>query len=110
MSSKQFYLLGESPTTAREVELPPAVDFQELQNIVASHFAIVKPNGKFYQAIAATQLTDLDIQVSALFTMIEGSTQYPKSWRMKSQLQSPSTAMLSETCLALLAFHTLVTT
>ncbi|EGU77405.1 hypothetical protein FOXB_12085 [Fusarium oxysporum f. sp. conglutinans Fo5176] len=45
MSTKQFYLLGESAPTAREVELPPAVDFEELQNIVASHFAIVKPNG-----------------------------------------------------------------
>ncbi|KAF5655145.1 cytochrome P450 monooxygenase oxidoreductase [Fusarium sp. NRRL 25303] len=45
MSTKQFYLLGESPSTAREVELPSTVDFEELQNIVASHFAIVKPNG-----------------------------------------------------------------
>ncbi|KIL88163.1 cytochrome p450 oxidoreductase [Fusarium avenaceum] len=45
MSTKQFYLLGEAESTAREVELPPAVDFEELQNIVASHYAIVKPNG-----------------------------------------------------------------
>ncbi|KAH7239981.1 cytochrome P450 [Fusarium redolens] len=45
MATKHFYLLGESPSTAREVELPPAVEFEELQNIVASHFAIVKPNG-----------------------------------------------------------------
>ncbi|KAF5985638.1 cytochrome P450 monooxygenase oxidoreductase [Fusarium coicis] len=45
MSTKQFHLLGEAPSTAREVDLPPAVDFEELQNIVASHFAIVKPNG-----------------------------------------------------------------
>jgi hypothetical protein len=46
MSTKQFYLLGEVATTAREIELPPAVDFEELQSIVASHFAIVKPNSK----------------------------------------------------------------
>ncbi|KAM0200021.1 hypothetical protein ACHAQI_011883 [Fusarium lateritium] len=45
MSTKQFYLLGQAESTAREVELPPAVDFEELQNIVASHYAIVKPNG-----------------------------------------------------------------
>ncbi|KAF4994643.1 hypothetical protein FGRMN_5640 [Fusarium graminum] len=45
MATKQFYLLGEAESTAREVELPPAVDFEELQNIVASHYAIVKPKG-----------------------------------------------------------------
>jgi hypothetical protein len=45
MATKQFYLLGEAESTAREVELPPSVDFEELQSIVASHFAIVKPNG-----------------------------------------------------------------
>ncbi|KAL3601779.1 hypothetical protein FPOAC2_06052 [Fusarium poae] len=44
MSTKQFYLLGEVATTAREIELSPAIDFEELQSIVASHFAIVKPN------------------------------------------------------------------
>lgn len=51
MSTKQFYLLGEAESTAREVELPPAVDFEELQNIVASHYAIVKPNGNFTHLI-----------------------------------------------------------
>jgi len=61
MSTKQFYLLGESPPTAREVELPPAVDFEELQNIVASHFAIVKPNGKFYRAASETQVIDFNL-------------------------------------------------
>ncbi|GKU04957.1 cytochrome p450 oxidoreductase [Fusarium langsethiae] len=44
MSTKQFYLLGEVASTAREIELPPAIDFEELQSIVASHFAIVKTN------------------------------------------------------------------
>lgn len=46
MSAKQFYLLGEAASTAREIELPPSADFEELQSIVASHFAIVKPNGR----------------------------------------------------------------
>ncbi|KAF5602864.1 cytochrome P450 monooxygenase oxidoreductase [Fusarium subglutinans] len=45
MATKQFFILGEAPSTARDVELPSDVDFEELQNIVASHFAIVKPNG-----------------------------------------------------------------
>ncbi|KLO96734.1 monooxygenase [Fusarium fujikuroi] len=45
MATKQFFLLGQAPSTARDIELPSGVDFEELQNIVASHFAIVKPNG-----------------------------------------------------------------
>jgi hypothetical protein len=61
MATKHFYLLGESPSTAREVELPPAVEFEELQNIVASHFAIVKPNGKFDRAALATQVIDANL-------------------------------------------------
>ncbi|RGP73152.1 cytochrome p450 oxidoreductase [Fusarium longipes] len=44
MSTKQFYLLGEVASSAREIDLPPAVEFEELQSIIASHFAIVKPN------------------------------------------------------------------
>lgn len=51
MPTKQFYLLGEAASTAREVELPASVDFEELQNIVASYFAIVKPNGKYHWTI-----------------------------------------------------------
>ncbi|KAL2203233.1 putative cytochrome P450 oxidoreductase [Sarocladium strictum] len=45
MSTKQFYLLGEAKSTARDVTLPERVGFEELQDIVASHFAIVKPKG-----------------------------------------------------------------
>jgi hypothetical protein len=46
MSTKQFYLLGEAKSTGRDVALPGRGDFEELQDIVASHFAIVKPKGK----------------------------------------------------------------
>ncbi|KAH6867381.1 monooxygenase [Thelonectria olida] len=45
MATKQFYLLGEAASTAREIEIPQSSDLEELQNIVASHFAIVKPKG-----------------------------------------------------------------
>ncbi|KAF4972720.1 hypothetical protein FZEAL_9548 [Fusarium zealandicum] len=45
MATKQFHLLGEEPTTTRDVEIPQSADFEELQNIVASHFAIVQPQG-----------------------------------------------------------------
>ena len=55
MSTKQFYLLGEAASTAREIELPPNVDFEELQSIVASHFAIVKPNGKLHVTVSNLQ-------------------------------------------------------
>jgi hypothetical protein len=47
MSTKQFYLLGEAESTAIQVELPASVNFEDLQSIVASHFAIVKPNGNY---------------------------------------------------------------
>ncbi|KAH8912836.1 cytochrome P450 CYP540B16 [Coniochaeta sp. PMI_546] len=45
MTSKQFYLLGEAPSTARTIEFPQSTDFEDLQHIVASHFAVVEPNG-----------------------------------------------------------------
>jgi hypothetical protein len=46
MASKQFYLLGEAPSTARTIEFEQSTDFDDLRHIVASHFAIVDPYGK----------------------------------------------------------------
>lgn len=46
MSTKQFYLLGEAASTARDIEMDDSADFEELQSIVASHFAIVDPRCK----------------------------------------------------------------
>ncbi|KAI1160115.1 cytochrome P450 [Nemania serpens] len=45
MSTKQFYLLGESPATARDVEIPAQIDLEGLQHLIASSFAIVEPLG-----------------------------------------------------------------
>ncbi|KFY47171.1 hypothetical protein V494_00124 [Pseudogymnoascus sp. VKM F-4513 (FW-928)] len=45
MTSISFYLLGESPSTARLIEIPEPVDYESLQYTVASHFAIVHPKG-----------------------------------------------------------------
>ncbi|KAI0482544.1 cytochrome P450 [Xylariaceae sp. FL0804] len=45
MTSKLFYLLGEDPSTARDIEIPSQLDFEELQNEIASYFAIVDPRG-----------------------------------------------------------------
>ncbi|UZP34862.1 hypothetical protein NXS19_002678 [Fusarium pseudograminearum] len=45
MSTKRFHLLGEDPSTAQQIVLPPSLDEQGLQHLVASHFAIVDPSG-----------------------------------------------------------------
>ncbi|KAI1735804.1 cytochrome P450 [Xylaria scruposa] len=45
MSTKQFYLLGESPTSAQDVEIPSQIDQEGLQHLIASIFAIVEPQG-----------------------------------------------------------------
>lgn len=45
MSSKLFYLLGDAPSTAIAVEIPPGTDDEGLQHLVSSHFAIVDPSG-----------------------------------------------------------------
>lgn len=47
MSTKRFYLLGDSPATGQEIEVPVGIDERELQHLVATHFAIVDPDGEF---------------------------------------------------------------
>lgn len=46
MLSISFYLLGEDPLTARLIDVEEPIDYEGLQNVVASHFAIVHPSGK----------------------------------------------------------------
>jgi hypothetical protein len=46
MTSKLFYLLGDAPSTAIEVEIPSGTDEEGLQHLISSHFAIVEPAGK----------------------------------------------------------------
>lgn len=49
MATKLFHLWGENASEAKPIEIPESVDFEELQHIVASHFAVVDPNGSnFY--------------------------------------------------------------
>lgn len=45
MVVKSFYLLGESQSTAQEIDLPDQLDVEDLRHIIASHFAIVEPRG-----------------------------------------------------------------
>ncbi|XXH06121.1 hypothetical protein Hte_012566 [Hypoxylon texense] len=55
MSSQQFYLLGEDPSTARDIDLPSEVDFEGLQHHIASQFAIVEPKGTYSSIGFVTQ-------------------------------------------------------
>lgn len=45
MVVKSFYLLGESQSTAQDIDLPDQLDAEDLRHIIASHFAIVEPKG-----------------------------------------------------------------
>ncbi|RKU42357.1 hypothetical protein DL546_000364 [Coniochaeta pulveracea] len=45
MATKSFHLWGDSPSTSRSIEIPESADFEELQHVVASHFAVVDFSG-----------------------------------------------------------------
>lgn len=47
MPSIAFYLQGESLSSARHIDIPEATDEETLQHIIASHFAIVQPQGGY---------------------------------------------------------------
>lgn len=46
MAATQFYLLGDDPSTAREIDISSVTDEDELRHIVSAHLAIVEPKGK----------------------------------------------------------------
>lgn len=45
MPIRQFYLLGEPVSSAREIEIESSLDIAGLQHLIAAHFAIVEPSG-----------------------------------------------------------------
>jgi hypothetical protein len=45
MPAKQFYLLGEEVSSARNIDVDPKSDLGDLKHLIAAHFAIVEPNG-----------------------------------------------------------------
>ncbi|KAJ5377930.1 Cytochrome monooxygenase alnD [Penicillium cataractarum] len=53
MVVKQFYLLGEPSSTARNVEFEEKIDFEGLQHWIAGQFAIVESNGIGFQSSEA---------------------------------------------------------
>ncbi|KAI1266126.1 cytochrome P450 [Xylariaceae sp. FL1019] len=61
MSTKQFYLLGEDPATARDVEIPSQTDQEGLRQLVASYFAIVEPRGVGFASETACLTTVSDV-------------------------------------------------
>lgn len=44
--TKQFYLLGEEISSAKELDLDPSLNIDGLQHLIAAHFAIVEPTGQ----------------------------------------------------------------
>jgi cytochrome P450 len=64
MPSQQFYLLGESISSARTISLDGTNDFEGLRHLIASHFAIVEPSGEFNFNARLTALTLLGIEFS----------------------------------------------
>ncbi|KAI1180701.1 cytochrome P450 [Nemania sp. FL0916] len=57
----QFYLLGEDPTTARDIEIPDQIDQEDLRHLIASHFAIVEPQGVGFTSQATFLTTVADV-------------------------------------------------
>lgn len=57
--AKSFFLAGEEPSTAIEVDISSATDFDALQLVIAGNFAIADQTGIAFQA-NGDQLLDLD--------------------------------------------------
>ncbi|KAJ5834226.1 hypothetical protein N7447_000252 [Penicillium robsamsonii] len=61
MVAKHFYLLGEAVTSARPIEVETTIDYQGLQLLIASQFAIVEPNGIGFQSEDSVLSTPTEI-------------------------------------------------
>lgn len=58
MTTQQFYLLGDQPSSARPIEVDGKLDIEGLKRLIAAHFAIVQPNGEFNHSSLQNQLLD----------------------------------------------------
>ncbi|KAM0324860.1 hypothetical protein ACHAQA_007826 [Verticillium albo-atrum] len=74
MSTKSFYLLGEAPSSSQEIEIPSSLDEQGLQHLVASHFAIVDPNGVGFVSadVALSAMADILAAEGLIAITIDG--------------------------------------
>ncbi|KAJ6027869.1 hypothetical protein N7499_001327 [Penicillium canescens] len=50
MPAKQFYLLGEAVSSARNIDFDPTSGLEDLKHLIAANFAVVEPNGIGFQA------------------------------------------------------------
>ncbi|KAJ5458274.1 hypothetical protein N7475_009662 [Penicillium sp. IBT 31633x] len=55
MSAKQFYLLGDPVSSAKNIDVDPKSNVDGLKDLIAAHFAIVEPSG------IAFQLEDVEV-------------------------------------------------
>ncbi|KAJ9372752.1 hypothetical protein DTO282E5_2479 [Paecilomyces variotii] len=62
--TKQFYLLGEEISSAKELDLDPSLNIDGLQHLIAAHFAIVEPTGIGFQTKDSTLADIADIIAS----------------------------------------------
>lgn len=46
MPAKQFYLLGEAVSSAKNIDFDPTSGLEDLKHLIAAHFAVVEPNGR----------------------------------------------------------------
>ncbi|GAQ09496.1 hypothetical protein ALT_6817 [Aspergillus lentulus] len=74
MPSQQFYLLGESISSARTISLDDIHDLEGLRDLIASHFAIVEPSGIEFsgQDISLTDLNEITSSTTPVAITIDG--------------------------------------
>jgi hypothetical protein len=46
MAVQQFHLLGDPVSSAKNIELDEKANVDDVKDVIASHFAIVSPNGE----------------------------------------------------------------
>ncbi|KAJ5151487.1 uncharacterized protein N7482_010739 [Penicillium canariense] len=64
MPVQKFYLLGNPATSAKEIEIESNTDLDGLKHLIASHFAVVEPEGIAFQ-IEDTELAEVQDVISA---------------------------------------------
>ncbi|KAF7125524.1 hypothetical protein CNMCM5793_001763 [Aspergillus hiratsukae] len=74
MASQQFYLLGESVSSARTISLDGINDLEGLRHLIASHFAIVEPSGIEFsgQDICLTDINEINSSTVPVAITIDG--------------------------------------
>ncbi|KAL7915511.1 cytochrome P450 [Trichoderma velutinum] len=74
MISSSFYLLGEQPSTSRQITFSSSSSFTDLQELVASHFAIVdfKDVGFIHQNIELASVSEIHAATDPVAISISG--------------------------------------